>query len=381
MDDDELALVSSLYGKGTIFGWLATILSCLISWTCNEHKRKSDSIGADFIAVLTLPSVATGHIIYQIRSLPGKTTIANDELATPTAVQHSRAIEAPLTVIETFMVLSVILFLVVFPVHCYKRAVLIAVVGLLCLATEVMVYLLLTNAPGHSLPRTVHDHFSRSFVSDTTVVITVILSLVLTCIAAAFCLAWYVFARTPVSDSAASNTTMIDDAIRALDRNRTRAQLIEKMAELERRQVSSDQDRALYISLLFSLAFLPASLVVSLIGMSVGNHGLSAGRPGSLGFWTGFGYIARRFCAAFIPRTTSAFAELDQAVAVAAGLTILALTLWGVGREWYLRWKEKRELRFETTRREVIRLTELRQWLAFGVEERQRPASIRQPDI
>lgn len=36
MDEDDLALLSSLYGEGTTLFWLLTILACLVSWICDE---------------------------------------------------------------------------------------------------------------------------------------------------------------------------------------------------------------------------------------------------------------------------------------------------------------------------------------------------------
>lgn len=105
MDEDELALVSSLYGKGTTVCWLFTILACLILWTCDKRKRKSDTLDADFIGILALPAVAAGHTIYQIRSLK---SLAFSDTRPGKITQLSRAIEASLTVTETYMILSVV---------------------------------------------------------------------------------------------------------------------------------------------------------------------------------------------------------------------------------------------------------------------------------
>lgn len=110
MDEDELALVSSLYGRGTILCWLFTILACLISWTCDKRKRKSDTLNADFIGILTLPSVAAGHTLYQIRCLK---TLSYSDMGPVKITQFSRAIEASLTIIETFITFSIVLFLLV----------------------------------------------------------------------------------------------------------------------------------------------------------------------------------------------------------------------------------------------------------------------------
>lgn len=189
MDEDELALVSSLYGKGTILCWLLTILACLISWACNKKKRNSDTLNADFIGILVLPSVAAGHTIYQIRCLK---SLSSSDIIPVRVTQLSRAIEASLTVTETFIILSVVLFLIGFPSRCYKRAVLIASTGLFCLTTEYLVNSHLANSPSQQL-RAITSSFTRSFVSNSAIFSAVTLILILACIDITFCLALYVF--------------------------------------------------------------------------------------------------------------------------------------------------------------------------------------------
>lgn len=55
MDQEELALVSSLYGSGTAMCWLLTILASLVSWTCEKRKGRSDTPEADVIAIKSFP--------------------------------------------------------------------------------------------------------------------------------------------------------------------------------------------------------------------------------------------------------------------------------------------------------------------------------------
>ncbi|KAJ0115066.1 hypothetical protein J7T55_001475 [Diaporthe amygdali] len=371
MDEDSLALVSSLYGKGTIFCWLLTILACLVTWTCNKRKRKSDSLNADFIGILTLPAVAAGHTIYQARYLKSHALLdANPN----TVIQLSRAIEASLTVTETFMILSVLLFLLAFPARCYKRAISTALIGLLCLATEYVVYSHLTSSPNQQL-RSIRANFTRSFVADTTIIIAVILFLILACIFIAFCLAWYVLLNNHVrtSGTEAVDTATIERATRDLDRFRTSESILSEIASHQGAQLSrfSRQDRFMYLSVLISLVYLPAGSIFSIMGMAMGPRGLSAGKPESSSWWSGFRYVAKRFFAAFFPKTTAGLSDLDQAVAVAAGCVILTLSLWDVGKKWLSQWKNERESRLREQQREYIRLEELRRRLAVLVQETQ----------
>ena len=363
MEDEELALVSSLYGKGTTLCWLLTILACLTSWTCDKQKRRSDSLNADFIGVLALPSVAAGHTIYQIRGLEDPNFSDTERIK---LTQISRAIEASLTVTETFMVLSVVLFLVAFPARSYKRAILTAVTGLFCLATEYVVYSELTNSTSQQL-RAISANFTRSFVSGSAIITAVILVLILSCITIAFFLAVYVFCTTPPRSVATNPEDAARTSIIQIESSQTSEAILREIESHELHHVSGE-DRLIYLSCLISLIFMPASVLCSIFGMDIGPHGLSAGKPESSTWWSGLGYLTRRFLVAFFPKTTAGFSDLDQAVALATGCVILSLSLWSIGRKWFLDWKLQREARLREHRAEEIRLAELRRRLPVIVQ-------------
>jgi len=109
--EDRYAKVSSLYGPGTIAAWYFMILSVLVSWTLHPSKRKSGSIDMDLVATLTLPAVAAGHVMLQARLL-SHYKVDDDNGNGRGLIQLIAAIEASFIVTETFMALSVILFLV-----------------------------------------------------------------------------------------------------------------------------------------------------------------------------------------------------------------------------------------------------------------------------
>lgn len=380
MDEDELILVSSLYGKGTTLCWLLTILACLISWTCDKRKRKSDSLNADFVGIHCLPCVAAGHTLHQIRSL-GTLDFTNTRPIT--IIQISRAIEASLTLTETFMILSVVLFLVAFPARCYKRAALIAATSLLCLATEYCVYKQLTISPTQEL-QAIKDNFTRSFVSDSAIILTVVLVLVLTCIAIAFCLAWYIFywtSRRPVRTTS-EETETIARMVAEIERLHTPDAILPIIEGTEWQQIFptiSAESRFMKLSAYVSMIFLPGSFLASFTAMYFGPHGLSAGMPEYSDWWSGLVYVAQRFLFAFFPKTTAGFADLDQAVAVATGCFILALCLWTIVRKWYLDWKYERESLVRLRRKEEIRLRELQRRFDVLVQDEDARLGHRSP--
>lgn len=63
--DDPSPKVSSLYGPGAFVGWLCTLLFVLVSWACNRQIIARDTIGNDLIAALALPSIAAIHYHYE----------------------------------------------------------------------------------------------------------------------------------------------------------------------------------------------------------------------------------------------------------------------------------------------------------------------------
>ena len=130
---ENLVLVSSLYGPGTVACWYLTYFSVLLAWTLHPQKKSSGSIDLDLAAILTFPAVATGDLIWQIRRLPsfsGELQMTNS--GTKTYLQCIAAIEAPLHIVETFILLSFILFTVSAYTHCLRRMLIVAIVGVVC---------------------------------------------------------------------------------------------------------------------------------------------------------------------------------------------------------------------------------------------------------
>ena len=68
--DNRYESVSRLYGPGMIACWYFTVAACLLSWTLHPTKRRSGSIDADFIVLLTFPAVAAAHLISQVHTYP-----------------------------------------------------------------------------------------------------------------------------------------------------------------------------------------------------------------------------------------------------------------------------------------------------------------------
>ena len=128
----EYDLVSSFYGPGAVGGWYLTALACLVSFSLHPRKRSYDSITADLIAVLTFPTVAAVDLITQARSFPKEGF---------TLEQNAASIEAALLVTEKFLAIDMVIFYWILRFKCVRRACLLTTMGLFCLSVECYVLL------------------------------------------------------------------------------------------------------------------------------------------------------------------------------------------------------------------------------------------------
>jgi hypothetical protein len=138
----RLALVSSLYGPGNLVCYFLLLLSVLVSWTINPKSASDDSITNDFIAVLSLPTIAAADFWFHAHQLDGQNL--HLLLSTPlsTAVRDAAAIEAPLTVCEDFIMLAGVLYAVAAWKRHWKRMTMVLAGGWICFSVE---FLLLIN--------------------------------------------------------------------------------------------------------------------------------------------------------------------------------------------------------------------------------------------
>ena len=142
---NRLSLVSSLYGPGAIGWWLCLIASVMVSWTLNATARKRDTFTNDLAAVITLPAVAAGHLIYQVNAYQGdrSSLLTTDD---PAVLPRVAAIEAALNVCEPFSAIALPLFVIAGLRFQLLRITTIGSVGLACFGTEVWLFLMSSDA-------------------------------------------------------------------------------------------------------------------------------------------------------------------------------------------------------------------------------------------
>ena len=366
----QLALVSSLYGPGTITCWYLTTLSVLVSWTLHPQKRKSGTIDVDLIAVLTLPAVAAGHLISQFRDfLRQDRTVRASGSVDAKYLQSIAAIEAPFNVTETFMAISVILFIVAAWMFCIRRAISVGVIGLLCFTVECSIHfsrftdLGLRYRPGVSVDD--QPVFSRFFVADFAGLVIAILVIISLCGVISAAIAFYML-LSPETASLGSRQD-VEGGNEAALRLRTplrsgapgaaATRSIELVQGPQLRRNSGES--SLRAITMVTTLFLPLSFITSALPLTwptwpSTTHQDSASATASP--WQTLDESVHRLGRNLFPRTACSITDLDQGVAAAAGATVLGFSIYSVAKAYYKIWSIQRTPATAPTDTELSRI-------------------------
>ena len=366
----QLALVSSLYGPGTITCWYLTTLSVLVSWTLHPQKRKSGSIDVDLIAVLTLPAVAAGHLVSQFRGFlhQDRTTVQepNGSSVDGKYLQSIAAIEAPFKVAETFMAISVILFIVAAWMFCIRRAISVGVIGLLCFTVECSIHfssftdLGLRYRPGISVDD--YPAFSRFFVADFAGLVIAILVILSLCGVISVAIAFYMLLPSKTASSGPRQDVEggSDAASRARTHLRSGALAIEATRNVETAQGAplrwKSGESSLRAITMVTTLFLPLSFVASVLPLTWPSTSHQGSASATASPWQTLDDHVNRLGRNLFPRTTCSITDLDQGVAAAAGATVLGFSVYSVAKAYYKIWSIRRRTPAEPTGTELSRI-------------------------
>jgi hypothetical protein len=331
-------LVSSLYGPGTTACWFLTALSCLLSWTIHPKKRRSGSIDSDFIAVLTFPVVAAAHLISQLLNYPA---LKVEVLSTsdPDLLRQVAAIEASLNITESSLVVFIIMFLFAITFRCVRRAVLTALVGLFCFSAEVFMFFVTWPT------RQAQQNLSRPFLVNFASILigTIVAVVILIFLTISFLLVFYIERRPQVP-----RREILDWPTSPYN------QSVER--EISSRRIIwnfHEQNNE-------NIRFLNLGFWVILPLCSMGCSGpllLQELFVPATNLWTWTMAVGSRLIQALFPRTNASMKDLDQAVALLGGVTILVFGFYGIAFAYYQQWFVEAEAREE---RRVIAMVQIR---------------------
>jgi len=327
---ERLKLVSGFYGPGAVGCWFAIIGSVLVSWTMNKTTSKTDCITNDFIAAITLPAVATGHLIYQFKEYRGedlnliyKSWIYRDgqwsfaTAAQPSQLQRTAALEASLTICNGFAILSIILLAIAQWKGQSKRRMCIGLVNLFSYATVTALYAMSYVDDVRAARLSYAD--TRTLWVGTGAVLSVLVAVAMTSIVGLACWMYDGFRRH--NKAASPNGKIALSKARAL--LRMYYQLTQCVTGV--RHSSRSTRPSLSIQTLICLAitlgqsFVELALLMSLayaIGIQLALH-----------FDPPLPFVKWQI-GTFVPRSNTKLSDLDQAVALAGGIATLAFGCW-----------------------------------------------------
>jgi len=307
-DNDSLALVNSFYGPGATACWYLTCLSCLISWTLHPKKKGSDSITSGFIAVLTFPTVAAAHLVTQVQGYPSESL--EDQLSK----QIHASISASLIITETYLNLCIILLVPSLLVRSFNRILLLAATGFFCVAAETYLFFAVPSI------RNKTRIFNRSFIVNSVPLLTLVL--VIVPVLAAL-LSYFIYLRLlhrgppPRAEPPPGASSEILGHYRRVNR-----------------AYDVRVDLCIARLTLVGLVLLPFSSVCSTLPPATDLFWLVGEARNTVN------NFRARVIGEFFPPSNTSIMELDQAVALLAGMTVLGFCLYSVTDERYRRWLE-----------------------------------------
>jgi hypothetical protein len=331
-------LVSSLYGPGTTACWFITALSCLLSWTIHPKKRRSGSIDSDFIAVLTFPVVAAAHLISQLLNYPA---LKVEVLSTsdPDLLRQVAAIEASLNITESSLVVFIILFLFAITFRCVRRAVLTALVGLFCFSAEVFMFFVTWPT------RQAQQNLSRPFLVnfDSILIGTIVAVVILIFLTISFLLVFYIERRPQVP-----RREILDWPTSPYNQS-VELEISSRRIIWNFHEQNNENIRFLHLGFWVILPLCsmgcPGPLLLQELFVPATN------------LWSWTRAVGSRLIQALFPRTNASMKDLDQAVALLGGVTILIFGFYGIAFAYYQQWFVEAEAREE---RRVIAMVQIR---------------------
>jgi hypothetical protein len=336
-------------------------LACIISWTLHPEKKKRDTIDADLVVSLTLPVVAVFYLLSQISRLSQQNESHSQIIGTSDSRQAmADAIEAPLVIIEAFMNIAAIMFMIAARFIAIRRAFIIGIAGLLCFAADW--YVNTSSVKSTGLSRL----FSRNFVADSAIALvamtTVLGLLLLTTLAIA---SFFFYDRHREHKrrlrQLESETRHLEQQLEAQEDSWTvREHLLSSRMEHFSRETLKDS-RAMRSITFSSLLFLPGTFITTFFSIGVVNPSPSSPKPIShlSSAHSPHQHSAPSVTEWFFPRSQSSLRDLDQKAALLGGLTALAFSIYSTLAIWIKDWLKAQRRERELREQENIRLRRL----------------------
>lgn len=234
------------------------------------------------------------------------------------------------------MTIDVVLFLLAAWFMCVKRASLLALTGLFCFCADSYLYF---STP---VRRSMEHNFVRLFIINFEAVFAATMAILTICITSAVgILILYSVVRHNTAHQSSLQELRFDPPRDNQLRGTTDAIAVH---QLNLREL----DGALKCITLVSFVFLPLSLLASLFPLP-----FSAFQNLPPKFLPCARAVVSNFANGIIPKSGTSTQELDQAVALLAGSTVLGLSLYSTADSYYRDWLQRTDLPVEEHELEI----------------------------
>ena len=296
----------------------------MILFGLHPRKRKADAITADLIATLVFPSVAAGDLISHVHFYSSTAAPLKDV----TSAQRSAGIEASLVVIESFLAIDVVLFLLAVGFNSIRRGCLLAAAGLFCFSAEC--YLSFLPHVGDNI----YEHLERSFlVTFKTILIVLLVTLsILATFAIGLIVLYFV---TPLTKPEQEVTDEVGE-------------LTQKLAKQE-----FVDSHAMRLSVWMTMLSLPLCFLGT--AWPLFSSSFTDPTPHLMQWLRA---TSSHFARALVPKSDISIKELDQAIALLAGATVLGFNLYSGANSYHKAWLLSTERRQQRREIELRRLAE-----------------------
>lgn len=312
-DESRYSSVSSFYGPGAVGGWYLTVLACLISFGVYRGRR-TGSITPDLIAALAIPTIASAHLILQVHSLTK--LIADPGHGQSELAQIAASTEASLVLVEDFCVPAILLYLFALRFRTLKRGLLVAIIGLFVFSAKC--YVAFSRSSRHELERYLKRPFM--FSVEGMLISVIALLLILNVLAVGLVVLFFSLHRT-------SSAAVTANAENGRTASTPHEALRTKKAVLVQAFKRSTESEWIAIISIFILPLTGLASVVPLSFLTFQDL------PGSVLSW--IRAAASHIMHGIIPKSDTSIQELDQAVALLAGASVLGFTLYSTAQDLY----------------------------------------------
>ncbi|KAL2204261.1 hypothetical protein CC79DRAFT_1400475 [Sarocladium strictum] len=323
--EDRFSAVSSFYGPGTATAWLCTLSSIFITWCFNAEHSHKDNFGLDFVVAVAIPAISSVHALYQIFSPPN--TSPNDPQVPPGAQQswslfisqdpdtlrRAAAIEAALTICETFSAAAVVLvFIAMFRGH-VKRMLVTVAAGLLAFIPTVAVFIMTRGL------QISQSNLSRPFLFNSLEVMLAVFIFLLVWGTTIFVI---LVIMPGLQHSSFTASSQLEQLVVIADFTPRRLRSIEETFVDADEEDASDgltgAGRDIRCLTLVSMLILPFTFCSTTFG--------ATGLFGSTSYMVAQQWLPRLLF--FIPNSATRITELDQMVSACTGVIALVWSLW-----------------------------------------------------